>query len=779
MGDGIPVRSHPRTPVRRPTSLSQSRPAPAALPVHLGAVACLVVAWGVGGPDALGAQSPPDSAVADSARASFPGSFVLDPMIVTATRTVRSASDLSVAINIVGRGELEGRPIRLLTDLLAAEPGVLIQQTTAGQGSPIIRGLTGSQILMLVDGVRLNNGTFRQGPSQYLATIDPEIVERVEVVRGASATLYGSDAVGGVVQVLTRRPRDLLDPGQRYGVEGSLGYDGATQGGRLRVTGVADFPTVARGLSVMAGGSYQDAGDLRPGGGLPAQAPTGFSQAGGDLRADLALSDDWQLDGAIQHFRQRDVPRYDRLVDFRDPDVPLGGIGRNALYQFDPQVRSLARARATGVTRHPFLSSLDVSLSWQDQEEGRTTQGQGVDGTGAPVPDRTRDFVSDAVRSFAADVQARASGADGRTQVTYGVEGWHNRTTSFGWTDDLATGTRTPQARMSGSTAVPAGRFPDGSTFAGAALYAHLDQALSSTVRAQGGARGSLYWTRTRVGDAFGGDVDSRFGNVSLEGGLVWTATPGLDFRARAAQAFRAPNIYDLTLVGDVPGGFSLPNPLLEPETSVTWEAGARWSGRGVRWDATVFRLEVDGLLDRVAGTFQGDTLFGPDSLRVFTIQNVGTATLHGVELALQTELPGSGSLSAGFHWFRGNADVVRDGVLLREPMSRIPPTTVDLRLRWPLAVWDRPAWLEYHGRLAAAQERLGFRDQIDSRIQQGGTPGYSVHSLRGGTTLTPSTDLTFGIENLFDELYRVHGSGVDSAGRHLFLRLDVTAFAP
>lgn len=723
------------------------------------------------------AQSPPDTAATDSTSLPFPGSFVLDPLLVTATRTPRSASDLSVAINIVGRAELEGRPIRLLTDLLAHEPGILIQQTTAGQGSPFIRGLTGSQILVMVDGVRLNNGTFRQGPSQYLATIDPEIVERLEVVRGASSTLYGSDAIGGVVQVLTRKPADLLAPGERYGGEGTVMYDGATRGGRVRVTGVADAPDVAGGLSVMAGASFSDQGDLRPGGGLPAQAPTGYSQYGGDLRADLILSERWSLDGAVQHFEQNDVPRYDRLVDFRDPTVEGGGVGDNSVYLFGPQRRSLGRVRATGIFERPLLSALDFSLSWQRQEEGRTTRRQSVE-NGILTPSDTRLFVSDAVNSVAGDLQARVVRDQGRTEITYGAEAWHHRTNSFGWSEDVPTGVRVPQIRLSGTTEVPTGRFPDDSRFSGAAGYVFGDRRLGESLRAQAGVRGSLYWTTTRVGDAFGGDVDSRFGNVSLEGGLVWTAAKGWDLRARVAQAFRAPNIYDLTLVGDVPGGFSLPNPNLDPETSVTVEAGARFTGQGVSLDATIFRLKIDGLLDRVKGAFRGDTLFGPDDSRVFTIQNVGTATVQGVEALLRSRLPRDGSFSLAFHWLHGEADVTRDDTLISEPLSRVPPTTADLRLRWPLGLMERAAWFEYHARVVAAQERLGFRDETDSRIQPGGTPGYQVHSVRGGVTVNGSARITLGLENLFDRLYRVHGSGIDSAGRHLFLRLDVKAFS-
>ena len=117
---------------------------------------------------------------------------------------------------------------------------------------------------------------------------------------------------------------------------------------------------------------------------------------------------------------------------------------------------------------------------------------------------------------------------------------------------------------------------------------------------------------------------------------------------------------------------------------------------------------------------------------------------------------------------------VARDGVLAEEPLSRVPPATLSYRMRWPLSRDGRSGWIEYFGKVAGGQGRLGFRDRIDSRIQDGGTPAYHVHSLRGGASWRDRLRISAGIENLFDELYRVHGSGIDAPGRHLFVRLDV-----
>lgn len=712
------------------------------------------------------AQAPPDATQPDSA------AIRLEPLVVTATRLATTTDELAVSVNLVGRAELREQPNRLLLDALAAEPGVLVQQTTAGQGAAFVRALTGSQVLLMVDGVRLNNGTFRQGPSQYLSSVDPEIMERMEVVRGASSALYGSDAMGGVINVITRRAGDVLELGESWVTEGSYTFDGATNGSRARVSAAAAVPGFLSGLELFGGGSFGTWSHLEPGGGLPPQDPTGYDQWSGDLRLDLQATRRLRIEMAGQHAEQSDVPRYDRYVDFRAPGVAGGGEGRNALYLFEPQDRSLARLKGTMAASRPWLSTLDVQVSWQVQREGRAIRGQSLRDEILVPSDRVR-HVSDDVRSVALDVQGQAIHGDGRSGVTYGLEVWENVTRSRGREENLATGDETASFRWSGDEAVPTGRFPDGSRFGGAALYAFADQPWGR-FRLQVGGRASAYRTNTRAGDDFGGDVNSRVGNVTGEVGVVYRPAPGVSLRARAAQAFRAPNIYDLTLVGDVPGGIALPNPDLSPEHSHTLEIGAGWTRGSATAELTIFRIEINDLLDRTFGTFEGQSAYGPDRLPVLTIQNIGSATIDGVEAGVSAALPARGRMDLSASWTLGDAVVARDGLLVEEPLSRVPPPTMSYRLRWPLTRGARPAWVEYFGKVAHGQDRLGFRDRIDSRIQDGGTPAYHVHSLRAGAAWRDRLRISAGIENLFDELYRVHGSGIDAPGRHLFVRLDV-----
>ena len=157
----------------------------------------------------------------------------IDEVLVTATRRPVAAAEVSAAVSIVGADDIRSQ--KLITDALAGSPGVFLQQTTPGQGAVIIRGQKGSSILHLVDGLRLNNAIFRSAPTQYLALVPATAIERIEVLRGTPASLYGSDAIGGVVQVVTRVPSFESKESKVRG-EVFAGLDTAESGRILRGT---------------------------------------------------------------------------------------------------------------------------------------------------------------------------------------------------------------------------------------------------------------------------------------------------------------------------------------------------------------------------------------------------------------------------------------------------------------------------------------------------------------------------------------------------------------
>jgi outer membrane receptor protein involved in Fe transport len=673
---------------------------------------------------------------------------LLEEYVVSRTRTAELRRiDQPLALSLTTPGPVQRTSASVAANLLRDVTGVHVQQTSAGQGSVILRGMVGNQVLLLVNGVPLNNGTYRDGPGQYLATIDPETVQRIEIVRGPASVLYGSDAQGGVVNVITA-PHPHTDH-QSLRVAG--GASSADRSYRARFSVGAQ----REGWSLSLGGTVASVGDLRAGGGLGRQDPTGFSADGIDGEVRLWLGHRHAVTAVAQHFALHDVPRYDRYVTFRAPTA-----GPDAEHVFNPQSRQLVYIRHTMTSSSPLLARLETTVSLSMQREGRYRIQ--LEGNGQPDTLRThwRDNVYTPGVSLVGSTPASVAGRP--LTLTWGAEGYHDALDSHGYVEDLVSGMQTPlELTVDGGT-IPTGQFPDGATADRFGAFVAADAPVSRAVHLSFGGR----WTRFRnaadVGTEFGGAVANSSAELTGQLGLV--VTPSGDWRvaARLAQGFRSPNLYDLTRTGPVPGGIALPNPDAGPERSISGEVSVRYAGRQLAFDVTAYTTRITDFIDRVPGTFRGDTLF--DGERVFLGENVGTARIRGIEAEVARAF-GPLRLRGSLTFTRGDQ---RGADGLDEPMSKIPPLGGHLSVRWSAS--PRPLWVEYVLRWATPQERLGRRDLTDPRIPDGGTPGYAVQGLRASATVTPGVQLSAGFENVLDTLYRPHASGVDGAGRHVWV---------
>ena len=630
--------------------------------------------------------------------------------------------------------------------LLRELSGVHVQQTSAGQGAVVLRGMVGNQVLMLVNGVPMNNATYRDGPGQYLATVDPETIERIEVVRGPASVWYGSDAQGGVVNIITR-PHPHNGP-QSVRLSGNISSaDGSY---RARVSGGVQREY----WSVTAGGTLTSVGDLKPGGDLGSQNPTGFDAEGVDAAARLWLGDH-SLAAVAQHFAMHGVPRYDRYVTFRAPEP-----GRDTEHIFDPQTRQLAYLRHVFSVGTRALRALETTVSFAAQREGRRRT-RLVGG----APDTMTTFWRDDVFTPGLSVVGTSEPVVARrpVTVTWGAEWYRDNLSSTGFEENRLDSSRTPLERPTddGGT-VAVGNFPDGASADRVGVFVAGEVPLTRFLRASLGLRWSHFRNDADVGTAFGGAVRNTSSDLTGQLGLV--AAPAARWRlaARVAEGFSAPNLYGLTRTGPVPGGVALPNPDARPEESVSGELSVRYTGPDAAFDVTAYYTRVTDFIDRVPGEFQGDTLFRGE--RVFQGRNVGTARIRGIEAeAIKTF--GALRLHVGLQYTYGD-QTPASGV--EEPMAKIPPLGGFATVRWSIPT--RPVAVEYVVRWATTQDRLGNRDLDDPRIPPGGTPGYTVHGVRVLADLASGLELAAGFENVFDQLYRTHASGVDAAGRHVWV---------
>jgi hemoglobin/transferrin/lactoferrin receptor protein len=641
------------------------------------------------------------------------------------------------SVSVVDRADLLERTSRTTPEALNEEAGVFVQRTNHGGGSPIIRGQFGNRILLLVDGIRLNNSSFRQGTNQYLNTIDPLVLDRVEVVRGPGSALYGSDAIGGLINVLTERPR-LTGEGAYGGMRAvSASNDRSAQLG-MRMGWAGD------GVGVLASASYRRFGDLRGGDGYE-QPFTGYEQWSATGAGTIEIEPGQQLTVSLQADAQSGVPRSDRSfpLDFR---------------LFSDQERQLAYARYSVARLGPFQRAA-ATVSYGRQREVQTRYRVGRDS-------REQDDV--AVGTFGVQLGGELDVAG---RLVTGAELYVDQ-----YSMDAASGPLTG-ALTADPTAL---RYPEGVGQLTTAVFAHHELALAPRWKLLSELR--LGAIRIRLPD------DDRLVQLFPDQDLPvlpaatdvvpvyaagvharWEVTPWAAVSAGTLLGFRAPNIDDYARSGAEGPGYQIPSRSLDPERALAGELGVKLVPRGAEIAATYsYTVIADAIARKV--TSLGD-IMTIDDLRVLQSGNTDSARYHSLELAASAPIWQRLSAFGTFSWTRGEQST-SDPVAMTsttEPTSKTPPPFGTLGVRWsaPAGRWFGEGLVRY----ALDQERISELDRGDPRIcpdvpgECRGTAGWAVFVLRGGAKVSSHLRVTLALENLTDESYRYHASGIQGAG--------------
>lgn len=706
------------------------------------------------------------------------------------------------ATSTVTRDEMDERLSRSAPEALRWVPGVSVQQTTHGQASPYVRGVTGQQVLVAFDGIRLNNGTYRQGPNQYFFTVDLASLDRIEVQRGSASTRWGSDAIGGAVLAMPAEP--TLDPRRdgfslrgraigRLGTQalellgGDLPLDRQLSGG-LDAFGRLELDAqIGRDVAVLVGGGYRGAEPLQASGtlfnpldGQPALVPlieptdgrtqrgTGFRYGAFDGRIVVRIAPELRLIGAVYGFRQYDSPR----ADLCPPPI---GFERDCT-TFTEQFRTLGYVALRG-SAGPELREVDVTVSYQRQHEVRELREPSLFAT-----NQFRDDVDTVGLAARLGTRRWAIGSEAGFRVRGGGDLAIDVVRSSAYLVDSLIGV---------TRQLPRGLYADHGRYYTGGLFVELDVDLFRFLRVRSGGRVAFAGVRapaelassTQRVDA---DHEAIVGRVGLEA----RATDELSLVLNVDQGFRTPNLDDLTSRQIIGPGFQFENPALTPERSITYEVGARLrvprlvDGEGsLSMDAWLYAMEIDGAMTRAPRSAADCPATAPECRNAFArfqlVNVAGTSWLLGAELAMRLTLPLGFGLSTTFAyaWGEGPTPLLSPPPgQERVPLSRVMPVNGNVELRWAheetrLVIGAAMRW-------AGAQDRLAISDQSDARIPLGGTPAYATFDLRAGWRFEqppgqPSLQLSLLVENVFDQVYRVHGSGINGAGRGLLLQLE------
>lgn len=618
-------------------------------------------------------------------------------------------------VTVISQDDIQRSLAHSTPDAFATALGVYIQKTNQGGGSPFIRGLTGKHVLILIDGVRLNNSFYRAGPHQYLNTLEPSSIERIEVLRGPGSVRFGSDALGGVINIVTKAgPAADSEMSGNLQLSADTATDGVAGGIRLG-GGLGDSP---RGGSLWGGLRAKSLDDLDPGGDAPTETPSAYEEFSGDLAWAVVTEAGAQIKLSAQLLRQFSVPK--------TSEVTLGSKNK---FDYEPQTRALAMFDYQNEQTWIF-DRIRANLSLNYQEEGEeiiarsTPERQTTETTQVVTPGLLihleKDFNSTQRTSFGLQYYRDQYQTRKFATNTNGSE-----------REELAPGT------------------PDGAHYQSLGLYAQYQGQLSDRVQGEAGLRYSYFDTEGEVGEHA---LALNTSDITASTAINWAVSPGWLLTGRIAQGFRAPNMEDF--FGRVDFFSEIPNTALEPEKSINYDLGLRFQRERLSGELFAFLSDYDDLISRV--TVDTNTDGDPIKQR----RNVDQATIRGVEFALQWSLSDSFHLASTATYTHGEDD---DG----EPLRRIPPLNGSFSLGYQVTPTLN---LESVLVWAYGQDRLSGGDIDDARIPDGGTPGYGVFHLRGRWQPRPAHTINFIAENLADKAYKSHGSGLLAPGRSLRL---------
>lgn len=724
----------------------------------------------------------------------------LSEIILSVARTAAQSEKIAEKVSIINKASINKFTSRTGAELLQIAPSVRLQQSQAGGGSPVLRGFEANRVLLVVDGVRLNNAIYRSGHLQNAITIDPNSIERVEIIYGSSSVGYGSDALGGVVHYYTKTPK--INNAKRFNSTLSSRYASAQSALNHHLETEMSFKKWGSYTSV----SYSDFGDVRMGGnrrhgyqewGLvplysanserhflvsPSVNPnptiqknTGYTQWDILQKFAVTLPMESQFLLNIHYSTSSNIPRFDKLNEYRD------GRLRFAEWNYGPQERLLISPQVKLFPKKKFLYKGTITTAFQQVEESRIQR---------RFNSLNRETQKENVNVFGLNGDFEFA-KKGKNSFAYGFELIRNNISSTAISNALIVEGNNIIG-LENWQPIPT-RYPsDGSQYNTAAIYGNYRLDINPKTTFALGAR----YTSTHLKASWKEQalIDSRLNKVNVKNNAL-TGSLSLSYRPQRSwrmnllfsNGFRAPNIDDLGKIRENNGTLLVPNPNLQPEFVYNIDGGISFVPANNRLNLNLrfYNSSLRDYIGRMAYSIRSDLSTTEVETVVFTNEivttmanaNIGNARIYGFSFEGKWNL--SENLSAA-----GNityTDASENDMI--GPLPSILPFFGGADISFEKEALSLRLRMQHNGAKNPDTYSLGGEDSLEetpilsndgTTIVYAGSPKWTTFSLFGNYQLSSGVGLNISLENIFDVHYRSFASGISAPGRSLNLGLNV-----
>lgn len=723
----------------------------------------------------------------------------LDEIVISAFKKDEKSNRIAEQIAILSKKDIRKVSPQTSADLLAAVPGIKVQKSQFGGGSPVIRGMESNRVLLVVDGVRMNNAIYRKGHLQNSITLSPNLLEKTEVVFGPSSVIYGSDALGGVIHYYTKTPK----LSEEHKVESQLfsRFSTVNQEVTTNVSAEVSFSNWASYTNI----SYSDFGDLKAGknrnhgfsdwgkvfyysenvNGNYAVNPTlnsdpnllrntGYNQTDVLQKFFVPLSKNTDLKLNFQYSTSSNIQRFDRLTELKDL-TDISSL-KFAEWYYGPQERLLISSQFLVNPDKNWLESGAITAAYQNIKESRIQRKFGS---------LDRSYRKETVNVFSLNGDFSVPITEDKSRIlSYGFEFAYNdvASNSYGKTLNIE---NNEIVGFSNDFKVQS-RYPDGgSNFLTSAIYVGYRQDLNKKSTLNTGIRfTNINKNATWVDETFLTFDDKTItrNNSSITATLGYVYRPSRNWQLNSvlSSGFRSPNIDDVGRVREKAGNVTIPNINVSPEFAYNAEVGVLkyFNNRKFRLGANMYYTLLDNYIQRdfvynADGSIK-QVEFDGEFGNAVNNQNKGTAYIFGYTVNYLGKISNTVNTSGFITYTKGRTYDTE------EPMSSIPPLFGQFEINYTKDKIALGAEIRFNSKKDI--EDFNFTEGIDNHDltpvvnpkadndedKYFGSPSWMTLGINGNYEVSNNFSVQARLDNILDEHYIEFASGVSSPGRNL-----------
>ncbi|MBL7701830.1 MAG: TonB-dependent receptor [Ferruginibacter sp.] len=730
----------------------------------------------------------------------------LEEVVISASNFAEKRKNIAQKIDVISAKTIAQSNAQNTGDLLINTGKVFVQKSQQGGSSPVLRGFEASRVLLVVDGVRMNNAIYRSGHLQNVITTDQNSMSRVEVMYGPSSTIYGSDALGGIVHLITKSP--VLSGDKKFLTTGSAFTRYSSVNNEKTIH--ADASIGGKKFAWFQSYNYSDFGDMKMGSRYLDKYP-GFGRRSNyidrinGIDTVLTNKDDrvqkfsgykqWDIIQKLL-FKQNehvshslnfqlsnttDVPRYDRLQDIRNFGGSIGTTLRYAEWYYGPQKRILG-AYELNATKLGFVDALKANINYQDIEESRQTREY-------RRYDRF-DSQVEKVKVFGISISGRKD--IGNSELAVGVDAQLNDVKSKATRTNLNTGA---------VTKIPT-RYPDGKNkMNNFGIFAqHLYKFKNKKMVLNDGIRFQSISLQSNVQDnSFLNlpDTAVKQNSFAVTGniGIVYNPVANTTIKASVSSGFRAPNIDDLAKIFESATAARqvvVPNADLKPEYTYNFDLtiGQRIAEKvniELTGFYTLFRNAIIKAPFKLNG--QDSIIYNGVKSQVLASQNVNKANLYGFTFNIAANVYKGLGFNSTLSYTKGRfkTDASKTNSVYEKqsngtyalvnrnvsskPLDHIPPLMGKTSITYQHKIFNTEVYLLYNGWKRLDQYNADGEDNAQYATADG-MPSWMTLNCKGSVQVIKKLQVQLGVENILDRNYRAFASGFSAGGRNLIIGL-------